>query len=186
MRPTAHRRSSSRIIISLTGRRLRNRRSPIRDRILDNILIRASTRARPVPAASGATAAAVWNPQQQQPYPGQPQYSQQQPYPQQPQAPAYQYANGPVTIPQGTLLQLRTSEPLASKKAVDGNPVQFTVIQDVTMGGVLAIPRGAVVHGVVSEIKKSGELGGSPELALTLTSLDLAGRRIHCKAMSSR
>ena len=116
------------------------------------------------------------NPQQQQPYPGQPQYSQQQPYPQQPQAPAYQYANGPVTIPQGTLLQLRTSEPLASKKAVDGNPVQFTVIQDVTMGGVLAIPRGAVVHGVVSEIKKSGELGGSPELALTLTSLDLGGQ----------
>ena len=114
-------------------------------------------------------------PAQQQPYPGQPQYSQQ-PYPQQPQAPAYQYASGPVTIPQGTLLQLRTSEPLQSKHAADGNPVQFTVIQDVTMGGVLAIPRGAVVHGVVSEIKKSGELGGSPELALTLTSLDLGGQ----------
>jgi len=37
--------------------------------------------------------------------------------------------------------------------------------------GVLAIPRGAVVHGVVTEVKKvgSGDLGGSSVLALTLT-----------------
>jgi hypothetical protein len=44
------------------------------------------------------------------------------------------------------------------------------------MGGVLAIPRGAIVHGVVTESKKAGELTGSPELALTLTSLDLGGQ----------
>jgi hypothetical protein len=50
------------------------------------------------------------------------------------------------------------------------------VIQDVTMGGVLAIPRGATVHGVVTESKKAGDLGGSAELALTLTSLDLGGQ----------
>jgi hypothetical protein len=93
-----------------------------------------------------------------------------------PAAPAYEAPKGPVTIPQGTLLQLRTSEAVVSKRAKDGEPVQFTVIQDVAYGGVLAIPRGATVHGVVSEVKKSGELGGSPELALTLTSLDLGGQ----------
>jgi hypothetical protein len=83
-----------------------------------------------------------------------------------------------VTIPQGTLLQLRTSEAVGSKRAKDGEPVQFTVIQDVTFGGVLAIPRGATVHGVVSEVKKehAGELGGSSELVLKLTSLDLGGQ----------
>jgi hypothetical protein len=65
-----------------------------------------------------------------------------------------------------------------SKRAKDGEPVQFMVIQDVTMGGVLAIPRGAVVHGVVAEHKNvgSGDMGGSSSLALTLTSLDLGGR----------
>jgi hypothetical protein len=43
---------------------------------------------------------------------------------------------------------------------------------------VLAIPRGATVHGVVSEVKKvgSGDLGGSPVLALRLTSMDLGGQ----------
>jgi hypothetical protein len=83
---------------------------------------------------------------------------------------------GPVTIPQGTLLQLRTSEPVGSKHAKDGEPVQFMMIRNVTVGGVVAIPRGATVHGVVTEVKKPGDLGGSAELALKLTSLDLGGQ----------
>jgi hypothetical protein len=73
---------------------------------------------------------------------------------------------------------LRTSEGVASKKAKDGEPVQFTVIRDVAVGGVLALPKGATIHGVVSQVKKvgSGDLGGSSELALKLTSLDLGGQ----------
>jgi hypothetical protein len=93
-----------------------------------------------------------------------------------PPPPAQEAPKGPVTIPQGTLLQLRTSEPVGSKHAKDGEPVQFTVIRDVNIGGVLAIPRGATAHGVVTEVKKAGDLGGSPELALKLTSLDLGGQ----------
>ena len=135
------------------------------------------------------------NPQQPQypqqggyppPPPARPQYqnpqnSQYPPYPQYqpaPQAPAYQPARGPVTIPAGTLLQVRTSEPVDSKRAKDGEPVQFTVIQDVVAGGYLAIPRGATVHGVVTEVKNegSGHLAGSSVLALALTSLDLGGQ----------
>jgi len=91
-------------------------------------------------------------------------------------APAYETPKGPVTVPQGTLLQLRTSEPVNSKRAKDGEPVQFTVIQDVALGGVLAIPRGATVHGVVTETKQAGALAGSPEMSLRLTSLDLGGQ----------
>ena len=113
------------------------------------------------------------------PYPqGRGQYAPQQGYPQQPPPPAFRVAPGPLTIPQGTLLALRTSEPVESKRAKDGQPVQFVVISDVNAGGYLAIPRGAVVHGVVSEVKNthSGDLGGSAALTLTLTSLDLGGQ----------
>ena len=84
-------------------------------------------------------------------------------------------AKGPVTVSSGTLLQLRTSEPVSSKKAAEGTPVQFTVIRDVVLGNTLAIPRGATVHGVISEVKQSGQLAGSSELALRLTMLDLGG-----------
>jgi hypothetical protein len=120
-------------------------------------------------------------PNQGQPYPNQ---AQGQPYPSQPYpdgrqqyapAPHYKQPSGPVVIPQGTLLQLRTSEALDSKRAKDGAGVQFTVIRDVAVGGVLAIPRGATIHGVVTEVKKAGDLGGSAELALRLTALDLGG-----------
>jgi hypothetical protein len=129
--------------------------------------------------------------QQQQPYPpaqqqypaypppqGRPAYGGQYGYnqPQPPPAPAYEMPRGPVTLPPGTLLQVRTAEPIDNKRASDGTPLQFTLIRDVTVGGVLAIPRGATVHGVITESKKSGELGGSPELALALTSLDLGGQ----------
>jgi hypothetical protein len=126
------------------------------------------------------------------PPPGRPQYSPYPPPPgsyppgyapgygnyppQQPPAPRYQQATGPVTVPQGTLMQLRTSEMLDEKRAKDGTQVQFTLIRDVAVGGVLAIPRGATVHGVVTESKQAGTLGGAPELALRLTSLDLGGQ----------
>ena len=102
-----------------------------------------------------------------------PQYS-----PLRPPVQTYEAPKGPVTIPQGTLLQVRTSEPMNSKSAKDGTPVQFTVIHDVVFGGVLAIPRGATVHGVITEVKttKTGDLGGSSELSLKLTSLDLGGQ----------
>jgi len=110
--------------------------------------------------------------------PAQPSYPPQQSQyaPQQHAVPVYEVPKGPVTIPQGTLLQVRTSEPVNSKNAKDGTPVQFTVIHDVVFGGFLAIPRGATVHGVVAESKKSGNLGGSAELSLKLTSLDLGGQ----------
>ncbi len=107
----------------------------------------------------------------QAPPPG---YGQQ--YGQAPPPPPYKFAKRPVTVPSGTLVQLRTSEPVDSKRAKEGTPVQFTVIQDVTFGGVLAIPRGATVHGVITGVKQAGALEGSAELALQLTSLDLGGQ----------
>ena len=117
--------------------------------------------------------------QSQAPYPPQrPQYVPANPRMTRlpPPAQAYEAPKGPVTVPEGTLLQVRTSESLNSKRAKDGEPVQFTVIRDVVFGGALAIPRGATVHGVITESKKAGELGGSAELALRLTSLDLGGQ----------
>jgi len=112
--------------------------------------------------------------------PSQAQASSQQARPQyapaRPKAPVYEEAKGPVTIPLGTLLQLRTNESVSSKNAKDGTPVQFTVIHDIAVGGVLAIPRGATVHGVVTETKKEGAVSGNSELSLRLTSLDLGGQ----------
>ncbi len=123
-----------------------------------------------------------YGPQGGYPPPG---YRQQQPgypppgYAQRPQyapAPHYSVPNGPITVPQGSVLQVRTVDSLDDKRAKDGTPVDFTVIRDVTLNGWLAVPRGATVHGVVTESKSAGDLGGTPVLGLKLTSLELGGK----------
>ncbi|WP_420236541.1 BON domain-containing protein [Telmatobacter bradus] len=132
---------------------------------------------------------------QQPEYPAQqPQYAQQQPYPQsqypqqppppagyayvQPPAPVYRVATTPLTVPQGTLLALRVNETLDSKHAKEGQPVEFTVLTDQNSAGFLAIPRGATVHGVITEVSKvgRGQLAGTPTLSIRLTALELGGQ----------
>jgi hypothetical protein len=88
----------------------------------------------------------------------------------------YATARGPITVAPGTVLQLRTNAAMDEKHAKEGQPIDFTVIRDVAVNGYLAIPRGATVHGVITESKHAGQLTGSPELALRLTSLDIDGR----------
>jgi hypothetical protein len=105
-----------------------------------------------------------------------PGYSQRYPYPPPPPAPRYSIPNGPITLAQGTVLQVRTNDAIDNKRAQEGTPVDFTVIRDVTVNGWLAIPRGATMHGVVTASKNAGQLRGSAELALRLTSLDLGGK----------
>jgi osmotically-inducible protein OsmY len=115
---------------------------------------------------------------QQQNYPSAqqaPNYPPQQGY-SYPTQPTHQQPSGPVTIPAGTLLNVRTSEPLDSRKAQVGTFFQATVASDVYQGNVLAIPRGAVLTGQVVGVKKPGDLAGKPGLQLQMTSLNLGGQ----------
>jgi outer membrane biosynthesis protein TonB len=112
---------------------------------------------------------------EQQPAP----YPQQQPGYSQPgygnYPPQAQQTSGPVTVPAGTLLQIRLMEPLDIAKLQAGTAFQATAASDVFEGNVLAIPRGAVLNGTVVNVKKPGALGGSGELQLQVTSLNLGG-----------
>ena len=108
-----------------------------------------------------------------------PEYQQGYGYPSrqsQPQVPYYPTPPGPVTIPAGTVLRVRLMEPLNSAQTQDGAYFQATAANDVYENGVLAIPRGAVLTGQVIDVKRSGELKGSEELRLHLTSIQLGGK----------
>jgi hypothetical protein len=52
---------------------------------------------------------------------------------------------------------------------------QATAASDVFEGNVLAIPRGAVLQGKVIHAKKPGALGGSGELQMQITQVDMGG-----------
>ena len=100
------------------------------------------------------------------------QYRNQNPYP-----PPQQQASGPVSVPAGTLLQVRTVEPLDSAHLQPGQRFDATVARDVWEGNVLAIPRGATLEGVVVHAAQpQGQLGGKSHMELRLTSLNLSGQ----------
>jgi hypothetical protein len=114
------------------------------------------------------------------PAPPQPNYPPQQPQqPQQPNpaygahAPDPPYDSTPLTLKQGAILEMRTNQSLDNKHAKSGTTFDLTVIRDVYVAGRLAVPKGAVVHGVVVESKNAGQLGGAPVLGLQLQSIDL-------------
>jgi hypothetical protein len=74
------------------------------------------------------------------------------------------------------MLRIRINQGLSSKSAQPGVPFDAVVLNDVVADGAVAIPRGATVHGVVSDVKNSGQLAGHPELSLQLTGVTLAGK----------
>ena len=123
---------------------------------------------------------------QQQPY-AQPQGQYPQPYPQPygyapaPRpllavSPQRQNASGPVTIPAGTLLTVRTNEALVPGKVQEGTLIQVTATSDIYENGVVAIPRGSILNAQVVEAKKAGAFAGAPRIDLRLTNLTLGGQ----------
>ena len=99
-------------------------------------------------------------------------YGNPQPYN---NAPPQQPPSGPVNLAAGTLVQVRLSEPLDTARVKDGTFFEATAASDVYAGNVLAIPRGATLQGTVVHAKNAGPLGGSAELELQITTLNLGG-----------
>jgi hypothetical protein len=83
---------------------------------------------------------------------------------------------GPVDVAAGTLIKVRLSEALDTKKLQPGDYFQGTVAQSVFAGNLMAIPRGAEVVGRVVDVKKAGDLKGSAGFMLQLTSLNMGGQ----------
>jgi hypothetical protein len=81
-----------------------------------------------------------------------------------------------VTIPAGALVRMRINQTLDSAKTKPGEHFDGIVVNDVSAGGAVAIPRGAMVQGIVVDAKKSGALAGRGELSLQLTQVTLGGK----------
>jgi hypothetical protein len=88
-------------------------------------------------------------------------------------SPQLQNNSGPVAIPPGTLLSVRTTQPLSTANLKAGDAFQLTSSSDIYVNGIVAVPRGALLNGEVVESKNAGVFGGSPKLDLKLTNIQL-------------
>ena len=136
------------------------------------------------PQTTAAQQQPYGNPNVQQPYPPS---AARRPYngpngaPQQygynPQATGYGQVGGQtVTIPGGSVLQVRVNQHISSSDIQAGMTFNAIVVNDVVSGGQIGIPRGTQIMGTVVDATSSGHLKGRGELGLELTQITLGGQ----------
>ena len=72
-----------------------------------------------------------------------------------------------VTVPAGTIVKLKTAQALSSKTNKEGDTVNFNVLEDVLVGGVIAIPRGAECNGTITGARHATRFGRDGKLTVT-------------------
>ncbi|HEV2495431.1 MAG TPA: hypothetical protein VG204_20430 [Terriglobia bacterium] len=77
----------------------------------------------------------------------------------------------PITIPEGTPLEVRLASGIDSGHAAAGSPFEATLAAPLTVNGADVAPTGSKVTGQVTNAVSSGRLNRPAELSLTLTSL---------------
>ena len=73
-----------------------------------------------------------------------------------------------VVIPDGTEITVRLRRTLTSAAATVGEPVPFEVVDDVAVGGVTVIARGAAVRGEITEAQPKRSFGRSGKLNFSI------------------
>ncbi len=81
----------------------------------------------------------------------------------------------PVTIPQGTTLEVRLDQGLSSKTG-SGAPFTATVVAPIIVQGKTVIPKGAVAHGRVVESHEGGHLEGVSRVGVELDGVEVDGK----------
>jgi hypothetical protein len=77
-----------------------------------------------------------------------------------------------VTVPQGTAVPLELETPLSSETTQLEAPVRARVRQAVIVDGVVAIPTGAILSGVVTQVERAGRVQGRAQLAFVFNRLE--------------
>lgn len=96
-----------------------------------------------------------------------------------PPAPVEKPAPEPIVVPAGTILTVRTGQPLGSKTSQTGQTFLATLAQPISVHGRRALPAGATVSGTVVSAKAKGKIKGEGELNLALTSVTVNGHTYH-------
>ena len=77
-----------------------------------------------------------------------------------------------VIVPQGTAIPLELETPLSSETTQVEAPVRARVRQAVIVDGIVAIPAGATLSGVVTRVERAGRVQGRAQLAFVFNRLE--------------
>ncbi len=81
-----------------------------------------------------------------------------------------------VIVPAGSTIRVRVNQAMDSRKTAPGTVFDGIVLNNVVANGAIAIPRGAMVQGVVADARRGGQLTGQGGFSLQLTQVTLGDR----------
>lgn len=101
-------------------------------------------------------------------------------------APKREEALPPIVVPQGTSVSISVDQSVSSKDGAPGERVEASLAEPIVVDGRDVIPRGAKVSATVVSAKSAGRFKGSAELGITLSSIEVGGKRytIHTSTFS--
>ena len=85
---------------------------------------------------------------------------------------------GTLTLPQDTLIKIRLTAALSSKKNKSGDPVEFEVAEDVYASGMLALPRGAAGRGKLNKVEQARNFGRDAKMEVIFQSVEALDRTV--------
>ena len=91
-----------------------------------------------------------------------------------------------IILREGTDVRLKFAQTLSSKTAVDDDPINFVLDEDLKVGDVTVVKAGAKAVGTVTNSKKAGMLGKSGELNLRLEYLVVGDSRLRLRGTKGK
>jgi len=100
---------------------------------------------------------------------------------------AQQTESKTVKIPDGTVVTVTITEALSSEKSHQNDPVHGNLVEDIKVGDVIVMAKGAAVIGHVTEAEPKGRWGHSGSLAYSLDYVKAVdGSNVRLRANSSQ
>lgn len=95
-------------------------------------------------------------------------------------------ANGKYMLREGEDVQLKFAQDISSKTAADGDPVAFTLDEDLKVGDVVVAKAGSKAFGEVTNAKKSGMMGKAGELNIRLDYVKAGDTKIRLRGTKAK
>jgi hypothetical protein len=87
---------------------------------------------------------------------------------------------------EGEDVSLQFAQDLSSKTAAEGDPVAFTLVDDLKVEGVVVAKAGSRAFGEVSKAEKSGMMGKAGELSIRLNYLKVGEEKIKLRGTKGK
>lgn len=79
----------------------------------------------------------------------------------------------PVVLPEGTVLEIRLTESISTRKNKTGDRFEAVLEKDLVVDGQILVPKKSRVTGTLLEVRGAGRIKGRARMSLTLTEIEV-------------